>query len=275
MRKANTSASRGADGRRWLVGLLLLGLLQGPVRVAAAPPPAVRAQLLPPDRSTQLAPRPADAGRLRELAAQREFRYVEPEESSSFWEALWARLWRWLRQVLGRTLGTSTGQVSLKYVVYAVLALILAFAVLKLLQVELSGLFGRAPRRSPLPYDTADENIHDVDFRTRIAEAEAAGNLRLATRLGYLEVLKQLSDQGLISWQPDKTNHTYLAELAAGPLRNAFREATRQFEYVWYGELRLTPTLYQQVREGHYALATQLGSPGAGRWAPAATSTAA
>ena len=95
----------------------------------------------------------------------------------------------------------------------------------------------------------------------RIAEAEDAGNYRLATRLGYLEVLKHLTDRGLIQWQPDKTNHAYLAELAAGPLREAFRGATRQFEYVWYGELRLNAALYQQARAGQRAVT---GGPRAG-----------
>ena len=69
------------------------------------------------------------------------------------------------------------------------------------------------PAAWPLAYDTAAENIHEVDFATRLAEAEAAGNCRLAVRLGYLQLLKQLTDRGLIHWQPDKTNHAYLAEL--------------------------------------------------------------
>jgi hypothetical protein len=116
------------------------------------------------------------------------------------------------------------------------------------MKVDITGAFGRSARRNPLAYDTAAENIHEVDFRTRIAEAEDAGNFRLAVRLGYLEVLKHLTDNGLIQWQPDKTNHTYVAELAAGPVRDAFRGATREFEYVWYGELRLNRALYQQAR---------------------------
>jgi hypothetical protein len=240
----------------------------------AAPKPAHAAVFRPrqllPDRATPLPARSIDGRRLRELAAQRDFRYVEPEESSNFIEAFWARLWRWLRQLLG----TPTGRFSWKFGIYTAIILALVFAVLKLLQVDMTGVFGRAPRRSGLAYDTASENIHEVDFRTRIAEAEAAGNLRLATRLGYLEVLKQLTDQGLISWQPDKTNHTYLAELPAGTLRTAFREATRQFEYVWYGELSLNATLYKQVREGHRAVGTQLaGRPGA--LAAASNATAA
>ena len=223
-----------------------------PVAPAAHP----HAQPLPPDRSTALPPRRANADRLRELAAQREFRYVEPEASTDAWEAFWARLWRWLNGLFA----TRGGQATSKYGLYAAVLATLVFAVLKLLQVDITGAFGRSARRGPLAYDLAAENIHEVDFARRIAAAEEAGNFRLALRLGYLEVLKYLTDRGLIHWQPDKTNQVYLAELAAGPLGEAFRAATRQFEYVWYGELRLSAALYQQARAGQRAVTAPLAT---------------
>ena len=38
-------------------------------------------------------------------------------------------------------------------------------------------------------------------------------------------------------------------------LREGFRECTRQFEYLWYGELPLGPGLYQRVRTAQRAVA--------------------
>ena len=255
--------SKTKPAARWrrtaLWALLLLGwALAGPPADAQPGPVThraarTRARPLPPDRTTALPPRRADAARLRELAAQREFQYVEADANPDAWGAFWARVRRWL----GRHLGSPAGRAAWKYGAYAAVLGALVFAVLKLLQVDITGTFGRAPRRG-LAYDTAAENIHEVDFAARIAEAEAAGNLRLATRLGYLEVLKRLTDHGLIKWQPDKTNHAYLAELAAGPLREAFRGATREFEYVWYGELPLSPALYEQARAGQRAATAPL-----------------
>ncbi|MBF9220073.1 DUF4129 domain-containing protein [Hymenobacter ruricola] len=233
-----------------------------PKAAAAAKPP--RPRPLPFDRTTPLPKRRLDEARLRELASEREFRYVEPDQSTSAWDAFWARIWRWL----GNLLRTPTGRFTWKYGMYAAILAALVYAVLKLLQVDVTAAFGRAGRRGQLAYDTEAENIHEVDFRTRIAEAEEAGNFRLATRLGYLEVLKHLTDGGFIQWQPDKTNHAYLFELPAGPLRDAFRAATREFEYVWYGELRLSPALYQQARASQRAVsALAAGTP---RVAPAA-----
>ncbi len=252
---------RRSPGIVWLLvlGLSLAAATPGSAKPAGPPTTAAatrpRPQPLPPaDRSTALPARRPDAARLRQLATQREFRYVEPNASTDAWDAFWARLGRWLDDLLS----TRAGHFTWKYGVYAAVLAALVFAVLKLLQVDITGAFGRSARRGQLAYGLEAENIHEVDFAARIAAAEEAGNFRLATRLGYLEVLKHLTDHGLIHWQPDKTNHTYLAELAAGPLRDDFRAATRQFEYVWYGELRLNAALYQQARAGQRAVTSQL-----------------
>ena len=261
-----------------VAGQLLLGLLlaagaptlAAPMPVTSAAAQRPRPQALPPDRSTTLPPRRANAARLRELAAQREFRYVEPAASTDAWDAFWARVWHWL----GGLMSTPTSRVAWKYGIYAAVLGVLVYAVLKLLQVDITGVFGRSGRRSPLAYNTAAENIHEVDFPTRIAEAEAAGNFRLATRLGYLEVLKRLTDRGLINWQPDKTNHAYLAELAPGVLADSFRSATREFEYVWYGELRLNAALYQQARTNQRAVVATLAGSRPAPLAPVASPNA-
>lgn len=270
MRELLIRLKNGSDfprlARRWL---LLCLLAAGAPAASGAPAPAVapaevhRPQSLPPDRDALLPARRPDDARLRELAGQREFRYATPEATNDAWDALRRRFWHWL----GGLISTPTARFTGKYGLYTVVLAVLVFAVLKLLQVDITGVFGRTPRRGALTYDTAPEDIHAVDFPARIAAAEEAGNFRLATRLGYLEVLKQLTERGLMHWQPDKTNHAYLAELAGGPLREAFRSATREFEYVWYGELRLNSALYQQARASQRAVSRQLaGATTAGRF---------
>ena len=247
----------------WFCRLLVLLLLlsAAPSRAQAAPPAGAKA--LPALRPAQ-GPAPRlrrpDAGRLQELRERREFQYDEditqPEQSA--WAAFWARV----REAIGNWLVSRSYNHFWRWIFYALFVGAGVFIVLRLLEIDFTAMLGRSPRRAAMAYDTMAENIHEVDFATRLAEAEAAGNWRLAVRLGYLQLLKTLADGGQIQWQPDKTNHAYLAELpAAGPLRGAFREATRQFEYVWYGELALTAPLYAQIRAGHQALRAQLGRP--------------
>ena len=239
------------------MGLLLAVLGAAPRAVAAAPRPHAT-QVLPPDQGPAPRLRRPDAARLNELRGQREFQYVEPvtHAEQSAWDAFWARVWQSVREWLA----SRSYNHFWRWVFYGLFLVVGVFVVLKLLQIDLTALLGRTPRRVALAYDTAAEDIHEVDFASRLAEAEAAGNWRLAVRLGYLQLLKALSDRGFVQWQPDKTNHAYLAELPAnGPLRADFREITRQFEFVWYGELALSGPLYARVRDGHRAFLGLVG----------------
>ena len=249
----------GAGTSRFrLLLLLLLSAIPSLAQTAPRPTAAAVSALQPDARPAPHLRRP-DAGRLRELRGQRAFQYegevTQPEQSA--WDAFWARV----RDAIGNWLVSRSYSHFWRWIFYALFVGAGAFIVLRLLEIDFTAILGRSPRRTALAYDTMAENIHEVDFATRLADAEAAGNWRLAVRLGYLQLLKNLADSGLINWQPDKTNHAYMAELpAAGPLRGAFREATRQFEYVWYGELALTAPLYAQVRAGFLALRAQLSN---------------
>lgn len=232
--------------RQWLLLVMLaLSWAVGPVAARTPVRNAAAVRQLPPDRAPAPALRQPAPARLRDFRKQREFQYVEVKSEQSAWDLFWARFWRWLADLLN----TRSGQVVWKYGIYAGLVVALVFVVLKLLQIDFTRAFGRAPRTAAMPYDVEGEDIHGLQFEELIGAAETAGNYRLAVRLGYLQTLKQLTDQGLIRWQPDKTNHDYLFELPPGPLPDAFRELTRQFDYVWYGEQDdLAPAQYAQAR---------------------------
>ncbi|QNH63283.1 DUF4129 domain-containing protein [Hymenobacter sediminicola] len=225
--------------------LLVLVALAAMPAAAQRPRNAAATYPLPPDRTTPVTLRRPAPERLREFRQQREFQYVEVKSEQSSWDLLWARFWHWLSDLLE----TRPGKLVWKYGICVGLVVALVYVVLKLMQVDLTRAFGRSPRPVALAYDVQAEDIHGQDFEALLAAAEAENNYRLAVRLGYLHVLKQLADQSLIRWQPDKTNHDYLFELPAGPLPDAFRELTQQFDYVWYGEHDdLTPAHYAQAR---------------------------
>jgi len=246
-------------------------LAQGPSawhRLARARADTSTAAPLPPATAPIVIRRPA--GRLRELRSQRELQYVEVREEPAQ-SSIWQRLLRWLWNLLTPAASSKGGKVAWDIFFYGLLAAALVFAVLKLLQVDITRAFGRAPRALPLAYEAGQENIHALNFAEAIAQAEATGNRRLALRLGYLELLKQLTDRDFIAWQPDKTNQSYLHELAASypAARPAFAELTRQFEYSWYGEAPVPAAAYQQARAAQQQLAQQLRTAAPGRPQPA------
>ena len=238
---------------------LTLALAAGP---AAARGPAradtTLAAPLPPPAAAAAVRQPA-TGRLAELRRQHDFQYVDVRQGPTQ-PSLWQRLLAWLWRLLAGSRDTQGGRTTGDILFYGLVVAALVYGVLKFLQVDLTRMFGRAPRGLPLGYEEGQENIHELDFDQTIAQAEAAGNRRLALRLGYLQLLKQLTDRDFIAWQPDKTNHDYLRELAARypAARPAFAELTRQFEYVWYGELPLTAAGYRTAREAQQQLARQL-----------------
>ncbi|WP_303310586.1 DUF4129 domain-containing protein [Hymenobacter sp. BT730] len=253
------SAIPGLTNRRSAKGLCLLcllWLLAGgfPLASGKAPTPAP-IYSLPADQSAVILRKPR-AARLREFRRQRAFQYIQIKSEQNAWDRFWQRLANWLQELLR----TPVGRITWKYGVYAFMVAALVFAVLKLLQVDVTKAFGRAPKRAALAYDTTTENIHALDFTALLTEAEAKGNYRLAVRLGYLFVLKQLTDRSLIQWQPDKTNHDYLTELTTTQLRAGFQELTRQFEYAWYGEQPLTAEQYALVRTARLGFLHQLTS---------------
>lgn len=230
--------------------LLLLVLLNGTPAMAQTAAQAATATVAQPASLPVVRLRRPAPERLRNFRRQREFQYVEVRSEMSPWDLFWARVW----QHVGEWLSSRSYQGFWRYVFYALFLGALIFVILKLLEVDVTRAFGRSPRRAALDYATESEDIHALDFPTLLAEAEAAGNYRLAVRLGYLQALKQLTDAGYLEWQPDKTNLAYERELPAGPLRTAFAEVSRQFEYVWYGELTLTPAHYAHTRASRQAL---------------------
>jgi len=84
--------------------------------------------------------------------------------------------------------------------------------------------------------DTTGENIFDINYQKEIERAVNGGDYRLATRLMFLRLLKQLSQKRIIEYKQDRTNFDYLSQLSATGYYNDFFRLTRNYEYAWYGK---------------------------------------
>jgi hypothetical protein len=229
--------------------LLLLSLL------LLEPLSAAPSQVLPPDTTSSgvVVRRPA-ASHLRALRRQRELQYEEEAPVRSTSQSWIRRLMRWFDSWFK----TPAYRNGWRYIIYGGFLAAFVVVVLRLLQIELTGAFGRAPRQASLAYTNEPDDIYAPNFAARLAAAEADGNYRLAVRLGFLSVLKHLTDRGLLDWRPEKTNADYLAEMPPSPLHSAFATVASQFEYAWYGEWTLTPAHYTEVRAAQLALIKQI-----------------
>lgn len=217
---------------------------------AGAKPPKPKAAIKT-DSASVVDQRFFDQGKLAAYSKQPEFNYHEDKAGPSLWERFWRWFWHWFDFKIqpGGHLGNFWYYFfqALKWLLIAGGVGALIFLIMKLAGIDMFNIFGRKAASGTMAYSELMENIHLINFDEEVEQAVAKGNYRLAVRLLYLKSLKQLNDSGLIDWQLDKTNNTYVAEIADPEKRSAFQQLTRQFEYVWYGEFLIDQPSFQQI----------------------------
>jgi Domain of unknown function (DUF4129) len=80
------------------------------------------------------------------------------------------------------------------------------------------------------------DRVPESELERWLREALQQGDFRLAVRIYYLMIIKELSDQKWITWRKEKTNHDYWVEMKKKEHRRTFSDVTRIFERTWYGE---------------------------------------
>lgn len=176
-----------------------------------------------------------------------DFQYADPKAEGP---SLWERFWDWIHRTFWKPMMESTTADG-RAVALTVLAVVgLAWVVARLLRAEGSGgLFVRSGPAAPGVSLLDVDDIAEVDLGTRLREALAAGDHREAVRVRYLAVLQALDAARALAWRRDKTNREYLAEVAraAPDLADPFRQATRVFDAVWYGERPVSAARYARL----------------------------
>jgi len=81
-----------------------------------------------------------------------------------------------------------------------------------------------------------------------INDAEAKKNYNLATRYLFLQMLKNMADEEIINFSPEKTNLDYLNEIPSKDKRQ-FSFLIRNYEYVWYGKFSIDKIKYLELKE--------------------------
>jgi len=97
--------------------------------------------------------------------------------------------------------------------------------------------------------EAVPEDIFTLNFDEQISRALAEHNYRLATRLLFLRVLRTMAEKGVINYGHDKTNMDYLFELGNTRYARDFMQASRNYEYVWYGNFIPAQSQFVQIRQ--------------------------
>jgi hypothetical protein len=92
------------------------------------------------------------------------------------------------------------------------------------------------------------DNIFEINYQRDIDKAVSAGNYRLAVRLMFLRVLKNLSDKNIIQYRQDRTNFDYLMQMDTTKYYQDFFRITREYEYCWYGRFDIEPEKFTVIK---------------------------
>jgi hypothetical protein len=181
---------------------------------------------------------------INELKNNRDFQYNKYREPPL---SLWDKFWNWFWWKIGQLIGTKSGRITVwSILIFFAIAVVIYFVV-KVTGMDQNGLFGR--RSKVLQnYGLSQNDIHNISFDSEIERAISVNNYRLATRLQYLQALKNLSDKGHIEWRINKTNTDYISEIHGKPFRDMFSALTFNFEYIWYGEKQVTRERFLELK---------------------------
>lgn len=95
----------------------------------------------------------------------------------------------------------------------------------------------------------AGEDIFSINYQRQIENAILAQDYRLAIRLMFLRLLKNLSDRNLIQYRQGKTNLEYLSQLFSTGYYNDFFRLTRNYEYAWYGKFDVGTDAFKTIKK--------------------------
>lgn len=181
----------------------------------------------------------------------KDFDYTTVKPRMSFWEKLMNKIGRLLDSIFGETVFTKTGNIAgilIRLFAILLVAFLLYFIIRYLIANGGISFFGKKNRKVEIRDEELHENIHEINFPETILKLEKSGDFRSAVRYQFLYTLKKLSDKKLITWNPEKTNKDYLAELKAPHLKNQFYDLAHIFDYVWYGEFAVDEPGYLKFK---------------------------
>jgi hypothetical protein len=120
-------------------------------------------------------------------------------------------------------------------------------------------LFRRSSQITEEETDPESSDIFTINYQKEIDKAVSMENYRLAVRLLFLRLLRNLSDRNIIQYKQDSTNFDYLVQLHATKLYHDFFRLTRSYEYSWYGQFDIDKEKYFIIKKDFDHFDSKLG----------------
>ena len=174
------------------------------------------------------------------MKQEKEFAYAN---DMSYWKQEEPRK----RNGLERFFSALSNSTALKVILYSMLIAAIIYILYQVMVVNNFFIFSRG-RKSRLAGDASDDKSMHENLDEKIKEAIDNNNYRQAIRYMYLKTLKVLSDDNVITLHAKSTNQDYIRQMYKHDHLGQFRQLTRIYEYVWYGEFDPTETQFEIIR---------------------------
>ena len=127
--------------------------------------------------------------------------------------------------------------------------LFLVFLLVKFfLKVNSQNIILGQQNSSTIKFTEDEQIIKSKDIQALINEAIKQKNFRLAIRYSYLKSLKALTESDIISWEHQKTNEDYIKEIQKESIKHNFKDITKIYDYVWYGEFNIDELKFESLK---------------------------
>jgi len=138
-----------------------------------------------------------------------------------------------------------------KIILWILMIAVLAGAFIMFLTNNKIALFGSSGKKIKQAEEKTiiPDNIFEIDFDLHVSNALKDGDYSMATRLLFLRMLKIMSQKNLLNYSSDKTNMDYLFELNGTKHFKDFATASRNYEYVWYGNFNITQEQFGNMKD--------------------------
>ena len=145
--------------------------------------------------------------------------------------------------ILGWLVGKQNAFSALETVVtvlpYIVLIILIVLIVFFFLKIKINKLKVDTTEKADVILTEEAEIIKNADISSLIKLAIQQNNYRLGIRYYYLLILQQLEQKELIYWEQQKTNEDYIQEIEEKTIVVQFKELTRLYDFVWYGNFEI------------------------------------
>ena len=112
-----------------------------------------------------------------------------------------------------------------------------------------AALFRKSSSIADKEMDAAEtSDIFTINYQKEIDKAVGMSNYRLAVRLMFLRLLRNLSERNIIHYKLDSTNFDYMMQLRSTKLYHDFFRLARNYEYSWYGQFDIDKEKYSIIK---------------------------